>query len=103
MSIQFGLAAAIIAFLLQLALLVLTENKVLRLIPVYVLALGAVTALLCWLGILVENDGGMINGGAIVAAVILIYMAFWIAGAALGALVWLTVRKIREKRNEDTQ
>jgi apolipoprotein N-acyltransferase len=102
MSIQFGLAAALIAFLLQLALLVLTENRALRLIPVYVLVLGALTALLCWLGILVDNDGGMINGGAIVAAVILIYMAFWIAGAALGALVWFIVKKVREKRSGET-
>lgn len=93
MSINIALAGAVAAFLLQLALLRFTQNKGLRLIPLYVFAAGAVTALLARLGIIIGNDGGFINSGAIVAGVLLIFLVFWIAGAAFACLIWTLIQR----------
>ena len=93
MSIDIALAGALTAFLLQLALLRFTRKKALRLIPVYIFAAVAVTALLARLGIIIGNDGGFINAGALVAGVLLIFLLFWIAGAALACLAWALIRR----------
>ena len=98
MSIHYAVMVGAIGFVLQYALLRLTDNRVLRMIPVYVTAAGAVLAVLCRLGILVGNDGGFINGGAIAAVVILICLVFWSIGSALGCLVWFVSEKNRNSR-----
>ena len=96
MSINIAAAGLIAAFILQLALLKFTQNRALRLIPVYILAAGAVTAVLCRFGIIIENDGGFINGGAITAAVLMIFLVFWIAGAALACLLWMLLNRKKD-------
>ncbi len=93
MSINIALAGAVAAFLLQFVLLRFTQKKALRLIPVYIFIAIAVTALLARLGIIIGNDGGIINGGAIVAGVLLIFLVFWIAGAALACLLWALIHR----------
>ena len=80
-------------FLLQFVLLRFTQKKALRLIPVYIFIAIAVTALLARVGIIIGNDGGIINGRAIVAGVLLIFLVFWIAGAALTCLLWALIQR----------
>ncbi len=99
MSVLTGITVAVISFLLQLALLSFTEKRALRLLPLWILLAGAVVTLLCWTGILIENDGGYINAGAITALLVVMGLAFWAAGIAAAWLVRALVRKRRQSQS----